>query len=121
MKIPAFTSLFRTIAIVTIGLWAIQFIAFVVFFASFFTHLIVRCFVALGVALPESSLEAFLTGAMKVLSWPVRLLFSSAWAEASVVTTLLLLAVNGLIWGGVLGTILFLLRRSSGSSSQPRP
>jgi len=120
MRIPAFTSLFRTIAVVTIGLWAIQFIAFVVFFASFFTHLIVRCFVALGVPLPESSLEAFLAGAMKILSWPIRLLFSSAWAEAGVVTILLLLAVNGLIWGTVLGTILYFLRGTPGKKgAQP--
>jgi hypothetical protein len=110
MRIPGFTSLFRTIAVVTIGLWAIQFVAFAVFFASFFTHLIVRCFVALGVPLPESSLEAFLSGAMKVLSWPIRLLFPSVWAEASVVKILLLLAVNGLIWGSVLGTMLYFLR-----------
>ena len=116
MKIPGFTSLFRTIALVTIGLWLIQFVVFVIFFASFFTHLIVRCFVALGVPLPESSLEAFLTGAMEVLSWPIRLLFSSAWAEASVIKILLLLAVNGLIWGTVLGTVLFLARRNRGES-----
>jgi len=112
MKIPGFTSLFRTIALVTIGIWLIQFVAFVIFFASFFTHLIVRCFVTLGVPLPESSLEAFLTGAMEILSWPIRLLFSSAWAEASVVKILLLLAVNGLIWGSVLGALLWFLRRT---------
>jgi hypothetical protein len=102
--------LFKTIAWSTLVLWLIQFITFLVFYASFFTHLIVRCFVALGVALPESSLESFLSGAMKILSWPIRLLFSSTWSEASMPRTLLLLATNGLIWGSVLGTILYFLR-----------
>jgi hypothetical protein len=111
--------LFKNIAWLTLALWFIQIITSVIFFASFFTHLIVRCFVMLGSPLPESSVEDFLSSVMKVLSWPIRLLFPSAWADATTIKILLLLAVNGLIWGGVLGTILFLIRRNRASSSTP--
>jgi hypothetical protein len=112
--------LFKNIAFLTLVFWSIQFIAFVLFFGSFFTHLIVRCFVALGVGLPESSLEAFLTDAMKIVSWPIRLLFASAWADATVIKTLLLLAINGLIWGSAVGTMAFLFKRTSPTSG-PAP
>jgi hypothetical protein len=103
----------KIIAWVALGSWAIQSFAFVMFFASSFTHLIVRCFVTLGIPVPESSVQAFLSGSMKVLTWPIRPLFASAWSEANVAKIILLLALNSLIWGGVLGTLIFFLKNQT--------
>jgi len=101
--------LIKTIAILTPVFWLIQSLAFIFLFASSFTDLIVRLFITLGSPMPETSLSAFLSGAMKILSWPVRILFSSAWDQASSVTAILLLAVNSLIWGTILGTTIYFL------------
>ena len=108
--------LIKIIASLTLIFWLVQSVAFIFLFASSFTDLVVRCFISLGVTVPESSLNTFLSGAMKVLSWPVRVLFSSAWNQAGTSTAILLLAVNSLIWGTVLGLIFYFLRRN-----QPRP
>jgi hypothetical protein len=100
------------IAWLTFVFWLIQSLMFVLFFASSFTDLLVRLFVTLGVPVPETPLSAFLSGAMKALSWPVRVLFSSAWSHASMFTAILLLAVNSLIWGTIIGVLLFFFRRN---------
>jgi hypothetical protein len=108
--------LIKTIAWLTLVVWLVQSLAFIALFASSFTDLIVRCFISLGVPIPETSLNAFLTGTMKVLSWPVRALFFSTWSQANSLTAILLLAVNSLIWATVLGAILHFLMRN-----RPRP
>ena len=102
----------KNIAWLTLIIWAVQSLTFLLFFASVFTHLIVRCFVTLGVPISETSVQAFLTGIMKLLSWPVRPLLWSTWSEGGFVTIILLLALNSLIWAGVLGAPLFLLQRN---------
>ena len=111
--------LLKSIAWLTLVTWAVQTLGFVAFFGSSFAHLIVRCFVSVGVAIPETSLETFFSDVMKILSWPIRPLFAATWAEGSVVTILLLLALNSLIWGVVLGTFLFLATRNRRSSAGP--
>jgi NADH:ubiquinone oxidoreductase subunit 4 (subunit M) len=83
---------------------------FIVLFASSFTHIVVQLFVAAGSSEPETS--AFLSGTMKVLAWPVHSLFPSAWSEATFAQAILLLGLNSLIWGIVLGTLLFFLKRN---------
>jgi hypothetical protein len=109
--------LIKIIAILTLVFWLIQSLAFVLLFASSFTDLIVRLFITFGFPTPETSLSAFLSGAMKILSWPVRILFSSAWDQAGSVTAILLLAVNSMIWGTVLGTIIYFLAPHRTSSA----
>jgi hypothetical protein len=68
----------------------------------------------------DAEASAFLSGTMKVLAWPVHSLFPSAWTDATFVQAILLLGFNSLIWGGVLGTLLFLLRERL-RSQQPAP
>jgi hypothetical protein len=104
--------LIKTIATLTFVFWPIQSLAFVILFASSFTDLIVRFFITLGFPVPETSFHTFLLSAMKVLSWPVRVLFSSAWNEAGSLTAILLLAVNSLIWGTICGTIFYFVARN---------
>jgi hypothetical protein len=99
---------FKTIVWVTLASWLVQSLMFIMLFASAFTHAVVQCFVAVGVPMPEAS--AFLSGTMKVLAWPIHSLFPSAWADATFVQAILLLGLNSLIWGAVLGTIWFFLR-----------
>ena len=101
----------KTIAWLTVILWAIQSLTFLMFFASSFTHLIVRCFVTLGMPISETSVQTFLSSVMKLLSWPVRPLLWSTWSEGSFITIILLLALNSLIWAGALGALIFLLRK----------
>jgi hypothetical protein len=101
--------LVKTIAWLTLVFWLIQSLTFIALFASWFTDLIVRFFITLGLPSPESALTAFLSGAMKILAWPARVIFSSTWSQAGSLTAILLLAVNSLIWGIVLGTIVFIL------------
>jgi hypothetical protein len=110
---------FKTVAWLTLASWLLQSLMFIMLFASAFTHAVVQCFVAIGVPMPEAS--AFLSGVMKVLAWPVHAMFSSAWADASFVQAILLLGLNSLIWGGVLGTLWFYLRGRRGGRRVERP
>lgn len=87
---------FKTVAWLTLAFWLIQSLAFLMVFASAITHFIVRFFISIG-GMPETSAEAFLTGVMKVLSWPIRPMFAGVWADASFPVIILLLALNSLI------------------------
>lgn len=100
---------FKTIAWLALASWLVQSLMFIMLFASAFTHAVVQCFVAVGVPMPEAS--AFLSGTMKVLAWPVHSLFPSAWTDATFVQAILLLGLNSLIWGCVLGALLFFSQR----------
>jgi hypothetical protein len=102
----------KTIAWLTLAFWLIQTLVFIMLFASVFTRLVVQCFVFVGLPMPETSVHAFLLGTMKVLAWPIRPLFSSTWSDASFLTTILLLGLNSLIWGSVLGTLIYFVRRN---------
>ncbi|HEY2083029.1 MAG TPA: hypothetical protein VGI88_09610 [Verrucomicrobiae bacterium] len=93
----------------TLACWLIQSLMFIVLFASSFTHIVVQLFVSVGASAPETS--AFLAGIMKVLAWPVHSLFPSAWSEATFVQAILLLGLNSLIWGVVIGTLFSFLNR----------
>jgi hypothetical protein len=99
---------FKLIAWTALASWLLQSLMFIMVFASAFERIVVQCFVSLGAQQPEAS--AFLSGTMKVLAWPVHSMFSSVWADASFVQAILLLGLNSLIWGAVLGTLLFFLR-----------
>ena len=101
----------KIIAGLTLLFWLVQSLTFVLFFASSFTDLIVRLFVSLGLAFPETFLTAFLHAAMNVLSWPIRDVFPSTWAQAGSAKAILLLALNSLIWGLVLGTVFYFAMR----------
>ncbi|HWC58585.1 MAG TPA: hypothetical protein VHC44_02750 [Verrucomicrobiae bacterium] len=107
--------LVKTIAWLTLAFWLVQSLAFIALFASSFSDLIVRLFIALGAPVPRTSLEAFLSGAMNVLSWPVRALFSSTWSQANTITAILLLALNSLIWAILIAMIQFFLKRNQPS------
>lgn len=102
--------LFKNIAIVVGVLWAIQLLLFILLFASAITHLIVQCFVALGVRMPANSLEQFLIGLLKILTWPTRLLISEGSFGDTALQTLWLTGLNSLIWGAPLGVLLFYAR-----------
>ncbi|HEX4264484.1 MAG TPA: hypothetical protein VH597_09110 [Verrucomicrobiae bacterium] len=110
---------FKSIAWTALGSWLLQSLMFIMLFASAFERIVVQCFVSLGARQPEAS--AFLSGTMKILAWPVHPLFPSAWADATFVQAILLLGLNSLIWGGVLGTIWFFLRRMRGGRGVERP
>ncbi|HWD92095.1 MAG TPA: hypothetical protein VG938_07070 [Verrucomicrobiae bacterium] len=111
--------LFKTIAGITLASWLLQSLMFIVLFASSFEHVVVQTFVSLGGS--QAGTSAFLSGTMKVLAWPVHSLFPSVWAEASFVEAILLLGLNSLIWGGVLGTLWFFLRRMRTGREAERP
>lgn len=96
-------------ALLALACWLVQSVMFIVLFASSFTHIVVQLLVSVGASAPETS--AFRSGTMKVLAWPVHSLFPSAWSEATFVQAILLLGLNSLIWGIVLGTLLFFLKR----------
>lgn len=92
-------------------LWAIQLLLFILLFASAVTHLIVQCFVALGVKMPSDSLEQFLVGLLKILTWPTRLWVSNGSFGETALQTIWLTGLNSLIWGVPLGTLLFYARK----------
>lgn len=102
--------LFKNIGAVAGVLWAIQLLLFILLFASTVTHLIVQCFVALGVKMPANSLEQFLIGLLKILTWPTRLLISKGSFGETAVQTIWLTGLNSLIWGAPLGVLLFCAR-----------
>lgn len=108
----------KTFAWVAPLLWAVQLIAFILLFASVFTRLIVQCFIFVGMPVHETSVNAFLTGLMKILSWPVRPIFSSTWAEGSFIINVLLLALNSLLWSSVIATALFFFAKSKKSPAR---
>lgn len=102
--------LFKNIAAIAGVLWAIQMLLFIVLFASAITHIIVQCFVALGVKMPANSLEQLLIGLLKVLTWPTRLLVSKNSFGDTAMQTIWLTGVNSLIWSVPLGMLLFYAR-----------
>lgn len=97
----------RTFAWVAPILWAIQLVAFIMLFGSVFTRLTVQCFTFVGLPVRETSVNAFLTGLVKILSWPIRPLFSSTWTEGSFITNVLLLALNSLLWSSAIATVVY--------------
>jgi hypothetical protein len=101
---------FKIIAWTALGCWLLQSLMFIMLFASAFERIVVQCFVSLGAQQPEAS--AFLSDTMKVLAWPIHSLFPSAWADASFIQAILLLGLNSVIWGGVLGTLFYFLRQA---------
>ena len=111
--------LFRNITTVAGLLWAVQLLLFILLFASTVTHLIVQCFVALGIKMPANSLEQFLIGLLKILTWPTRLLVSRDSFGESALQTFWLTGLNSLIWGVPLGALLFYTRnrRKQGNSA----
>ncbi len=112
--------LFRNIAAVAGVLWAIQLLLFIVLFASAVTHLIVQCFIALGVKMPADSVEQFLIELLKILTWPTRLLVSKGSFGQTAVQTFWLTGLNSLIWGAPLGVLLFYARNRR-RSKQSKP
>lgn len=112
--------LIKNIASVAGVLWAIQLVLFIVLFASTVTHLIVQCFVALGIKMPATSLEKFLIGLLKILTWPTRLLVSGGSFGETAVQTIWLTGVNSLIWGVPLGA-LCCYARNKVHSKQSKP
>lgn len=96
-------------------LWAVQLIVFILLFASVFTRLIVQCFTLVGLPVHETSVNTFLTGLMKILSWPIRPLFSSTWTQGTFIINVLLLALNSLLWSSVIATVLFFFPKSKKS------
>lgn len=109
--------LFKSIAVAAGVLWSIQLLLFIILFASAITHLIVQCFVALGVKMPANSLEQLLTGLLKILTWPTRLLVSRDSFGETALQTFWLTGLNSLIWGIPLGVLLFFARNRLG----PKP
>jgi hypothetical protein len=97
----------KTIAALAGVLWAIQLLLFILLFASTITHLIVQCFVALGVKMQANSLEEFLTELLKILTWPTRLLVSSGSFGKTASQTIWLTGLNSVIWGVPLGALWF--------------
>ena len=95
----------KHIAVVAAVLWAIQLLLFIVLFASAVTHLIVQCFIVLGVKMPANSLEQFLIGLLKILTWPTRLLVSRSSFGETPLQTIWLTGVNSLIWGIPVGAL----------------
>ena len=112
--------LIKNIAVVAGVLWAIQLLLFILLFASAVTHLIVQCFVALGVKMPANSLEQFLIGLLKILTWPTRLLVSEGSFGKTAVQTIWLTGVNSFICGVLLGA-LFCCVRNRARSKQNSP
>jgi hypothetical protein len=107
----------KTVAWVTLAFWVADSVMFIMLFASAFSHIVVQCFVSLGAPMPEAN--AFLHGTMQVLAWPIHSIFPTAWSDATFVQAILLLGLNSLIWGSVLGTIVFFvarMRRERGTS-----
>ena len=94
----------KHITLLTLVFWLIQSLAYISLFASFFTDLIVRLFIALGFPIPENRITTLASGAMVILSWPVRVLFASAWNQASSWVIILLLLLNSFVWGIAFGT-----------------
>jgi hypothetical protein len=110
----------KTIAVMVGVLWTIQLLLFIVLFASAMTHLIVQCFVALGVRMPTNSMEEFLIGLLKILTWPTRLLVSRDSFGKTAAQTVWLTGLNSLIWGVPLGALWFYARhRNNLNRSKP--
>ena len=111
--------LFKIVIWVALASWSLQSLMFIMLFASAFEHAVVQTFVSMGAS--QAGTSAFLSDVLKVLAWPVHSLFPSAWAEASFIEGILLLGLNSLIWGGVLGTLLFFLGRGRRGREVERP
>jgi hypothetical protein len=109
---------FKIAAWFTLASWLVQSLMFIMLFASAFTHVVLQCFVSLGAPMPEAN--AFLHGTMQVLAWPIHSLLPSAWSDATFVQAILLLGLNSVIWGSVLGTILFFVARMRRKRGTPR-
>jgi len=107
----------KHIALLTLVFWLIQSLGYILLFASSFTDLIVRLFITLGFPLPENRMTTLASATMEVLSWPVRVLFASAWNEATSMAIILLLLLNSLIWGIVLGTMYYVATRNRGRAT----
>lgn len=103
--------LIKNMAVLAGVLWAIQLLLFILLFASAVTHLIVQCFVAIGVRMPANSLEQFLIALLKILTWPTRLLVSEGSFGETALQTVWLTGLNSLIWCVPLGTLLFYARK----------
>lgn len=98
-------------------LWAVQLITFIMLFASAFTRLTVQCLAFVGLPVRETALNAFLIALVKILSWPIRPLFSSAWAQGSFIVDVLLLALNSLLWSSAIATLIYLAKPKNRPSS----
>lgn len=100
-----------TIALTTFALWLIQLGLFGLLLTSWFTHFIVKFFVAFGVPLSDGWLQTFLTQVLNVLTFPVRLLLPAGWFGSTSLAVALRLAINSAIWGIALGIVIQALRK----------
>jgi hypothetical protein len=105
------TKLIKTITLTTVMLWSVHLGLFGLLFAGWLIRFVIQWFVSFGTPQRESSLESFLSGVMKVLTYPVRLVVADGQFEGSTITMFMLLAINGAIWGSALGFIVYAIGR----------
>jgi hypothetical protein len=103
--------LVKTIALFALLFWLVQLLFFTLLFASSFTHVIVRLFIALALPVNETSFHACLSTLLKGITFPVRLFLPKNWEGANVLGIILLLALNSVIWSGVFGIIISVVTR----------
>jgi hypothetical protein len=100
-----------TILTTALIFWLVQILLFLLFLAAWFTHLIIRLFVCLGVNLPDSAFQNFILSLLKGLLWPISAV-TPTMAGSSAFVMFFYLGMDSLVWGVAVGVVIHLVMRS---------
>jgi len=102
----------RTIIITALIFWLVQILLFVLLFATWFINIVMRLLVSLGLNVPPSAIEGFLSGILNDLSYPIRLFLPNHQLGDGFIAVALALSADSLIWGVAVGTLICLVCRA---------
>jgi|GEM_PF-3554409 len=97
-----------TISLSSLAIFLIQFVLFSAFFARWVFDLIIMWIAGFHYSPGETFLDKSLYWILMVMTYPIRfLLRKSSFDDGSFIHTVLLLAVNSVIWGIGVGTLIY--------------
>ena len=112
MNIKARTmKLVANVVVTAVGFWLLQMLLSVALFGSWFITLTVRLLTCFQLSFAESSFQAFVSGILNVLTWPIRMIWRGEAFRDSATGMILVFAGDSVIWGIAFGVLVYAVRK----------